>query len=157
MFVHSVAGPDGFNVFFYQMCWDIIREDVVEAVKDFLSGTSLPIGVTATSIALIPKVKNPSQWSECQPISLCNTSKILTKLINDRLKLILIAFTYCSKSKRLCTQRLIGDNILLAQEVMHSLSANKKDWNVALKLDMAKAYDRVDWAFLEDRIFRYID
>ncbi|KAL0439993.1 UNVERIFIED_CONTAM: hypothetical protein Slati_2482300 [Sesamum latifolium] len=69
MSVHSVAGLDGFNGFFYQRCWDIIQEDVIDAVKDFLSGTSLPISVTATSIALIPKVKNPSQWSEYRRIS----------------------------------------------------------------------------------------
>ncbi|KAL0447058.1 UNVERIFIED_CONTAM: hypothetical protein Slati_1833700 [Sesamum latifolium] len=46
-------------------------------------------------------------------------------------------------------KRLIGDNILLAQEIMHSIAANKIDWNVALKLDMAKAYDTVNWNFLE--------
>ncbi|KAL0416027.1 UNVERIFIED_CONTAM: hypothetical protein Slati_3434600 [Sesamum latifolium] len=145
----SVAGSDGFNALFYQVCWDIIEEDVVAAVRDFLSSTSLPISVTATSIALIPKVKNPSKWSEYQSISLCNTSnKILTKLLNDRLKLILLSLIVPNQSS-FVPQRQIGDNILLAQEIMQSLSANKKEWNVALKLDMAKAYDLVDWTFLE--------
>ncbi|KAL0304667.1 UNVERIFIED_CONTAM: hypothetical protein Scaly_2562600 [Sesamum calycinum] len=45
--------------------------------------------------------------------------------------------------------RQTGDNILLAQEIIHYLGVNKMDWNVALKLDIAKAYDKVDWIFLE--------
>ncbi|KAL0368213.1 UNVERIFIED_CONTAM: hypothetical protein Scaly_1040200 [Sesamum calycinum] len=73
---------------FEEVCWDIIEEDVVMAVQDFLSGTTLRISVTAVSIALISKVKNPSCWSEYRPISLYDTSnKILTKLLNDKLKL----------------------------------------------------------------------
>ncbi|KAL0401977.1 UNVERIFIED_CONTAM: hypothetical protein Slati_4227600 [Sesamum latifolium] len=90
MCADSVVAPDGFNAFFFQKCWDIIHEDIVGAVQDFLSGTLLSTSITETSIVLIPMVKNPSRWSDYQPISLCNTSnKILTKLFNDRLKTIL--------------------------------------------------------------------
>ncbi|KAL0344864.1 UNVERIFIED_CONTAM: Sucrose-phosphatase 2 [Sesamum radiatum] len=40
----------------------------------------------ATPIALIPKVKNPTPWSEFRLISLCNTlNKIITRLLNDKL------------------------------------------------------------------------
>ncbi|KAL0450913.1 UNVERIFIED_CONTAM: hypothetical protein Slati_1647700 [Sesamum latifolium] len=75
----STPGPDGFGAMFFQKCWEIIHEDVVDAVQDFLNGSPLPVSFTATSIVLIPKVKNPSQWSEFRPISLCNTTnKILT-------------------------------------------------------------------------------
>ncbi|KAL0368203.1 UNVERIFIED_CONTAM: Retrovirus-related Pol polyprotein from transposon TNT 1-94 [Sesamum calycinum] len=38
-----------------EVSWDIIEEDVVAAVRDFLSGTPLSISATAISIALIPK------------------------------------------------------------------------------------------------------
>ncbi|KAL0283523.1 UNVERIFIED_CONTAM: hypothetical protein Sangu_2884500 [Sesamum angustifolium] len=145
----SVAGPDGFNAYFYQVCCNIVREDVVTVVQDFLSGSPLPISLTTTSIALIWKVKNPSRGSEYRPISLCNTSnKILTKLLNDRLK-ILQPSIIVPNQNNFVSQRQIGDNIQLSQEILHSLEANKKDWNVALKLDMAKVYDRVDWVFLE--------
>ncbi|KAL0449146.1 UNVERIFIED_CONTAM: putative mitochondrial protein [Sesamum latifolium] len=119
------------------------------ADEDFLSGSTLPLDFTATSIALIPKVKNPTQWRDYRPISLCNTTnKILTKLLNDRIKKILPDLIVPNQSG-FVPSRQIHDNILLAQEVIHSISAHKSDWNVAFKLDMAKAYDRVDWDFLK--------
>jgi hypothetical protein len=52
--------------------------------------------------------------------------------------------------------RLITDNILLAYEVTHHMQ-NKRSGAVgvaALKLDMSKAYDRVEWSFLEQMMRR---
>ncbi|KAL2223898.1 UNVERIFIED_CONTAM: putative mitochondrial protein [Sesamum indicum] len=44
--------------------------------------------------------------------------------------------------------RLLSDNVLLAQELVHSLESRRSEANVIFKLDMAKAYDRVNWEFL---------
>jgi hypothetical protein len=47
---------------------------------------------------------------------------------------------------------LISDNILIAYELTHYL-LNKRDGDLgyaAIKLDMSKAYDRVEWNFLRD-------
>ena len=48
-------------------------------------------------------------------------------------------------------RRLITDNILLAQENFHALRSNKscKSKFVAIKTNMSKAYDRVEWSFLK--------
>ena len=47
--------------------------------------------------------------------------------------------------------RLISDNILVAFETLHSLQNFKSNTHdfMAIKLDMSKAYDQVDWGFLE--------
>ncbi|XP_050217409.1 uncharacterized protein LOC126668246 [Mercurialis annua] len=52
---------------------------------------------------------------------------------------------YFPNSKRFCKGRLISDNILVAFESFHK---GKKGY-MAMKLDMSKAYDRVEWCFLE--------
>ncbi|KAL0431296.1 UNVERIFIED_CONTAM: hypothetical protein Sradi_0755600 [Sesamum radiatum] len=44
--------------------------------------------------------------------------------------------------------RIITDNILLAQEMVHHLDQRYSKGNLLVKLDMSKAYDRVSWKFL---------
>lgn len=46
---------------------------------------------------------------------------------------------------------LITDNVIVGYECLHKLRSCKKGKNglVALKLDVSKAYDRMDWGFLE--------
>ena len=45
--------------------------------------------------------------------------------------------------------RLITDNILTAYEVLHAMRYDSSvSGAMALKLDMAKAFDRVEWSFL---------
>ncbi|XP_075496426.1 uncharacterized protein LOC142533504 [Primulina tabacum] len=83
----SVAGPDGFSSTFFQHCWEIFHQDVLDAVLDFFRGSPLPQGFTVTTITLIPKVMGAQAWSDFRPISLFNvTNKIISKLLYSRLK-----------------------------------------------------------------------
>ncbi|KAL5573937.1 hypothetical protein UlMin_023534 [Ulmus minor] len=52
--------------------------------------------------------------------------------------------------------RLITDNVLVGFEAMHWLRQQRggKTGYASLKLDMSKAYDRVDWDFLEAMMIR---
>ncbi|KAL0322967.1 UNVERIFIED_CONTAM: hypothetical protein Sangu_1916000 [Sesamum angustifolium] len=106
----------------------------------------MPKSFTATTISLIPKTASP--LNEYRPISLCNvTNKICTKLMTIRLGHVLPKVISLSQSG-FVPGRLLSDNVLLVQELVHSLKSRRPDANVVFKLDMAKAYDRVNWEFL---------
>jgi hypothetical protein len=76
--------------------------------------------------------------------------KLVSKVLANRLKQILQEIISPNQSA-FVPGRLISDNIMLAYEVTHFMQ-NKRAGAVgyaALKLDMIKAYDRVEWSFLE--------
>ncbi|KAL0407592.1 UNVERIFIED_CONTAM: putative mitochondrial protein [Sesamum latifolium] len=111
-------------------------------------GTPPPKNFTTPTIVLIPKTENPETWKDFRPISLCNVmGKILSKLMNHQVATVLPKVISPSQSG-FVQGRLIADNILLAQELVHCLGANGSKNNTIFKLDMAKAYDRLNWNFL---------
>jgi len=104
-----------------------------------------------TQIVLIPKVPNPESLDQYRPISLCNfTYKIIAKVLANRLKPLLPELIEMEQSA-FVKGRQIQDNILIVQEVLHHLRIRKrkKKFQAVLKLDMKKAYDRIEWDFLK--------
>lgn len=88
---------------------------------------------------------------DLRPISLCNVVyKIATKVVANRLKLVLPHIISDNQSG-FVTGRLITDNVIVASEVVHFLKGKRKgaDGVAALKLDIAKAYDKLGWEYLE--------
>jgi hypothetical protein len=86
----KAPGVDGFTAGFFQRHWDLLKDDVVQAILDFLNGGTLPAGINDTAITLIPKVRNPQKISQYRPISLCSVLyKIGAKCIANRLRVFL--------------------------------------------------------------------
>ncbi|XP_073121442.1 uncharacterized protein [Henckelia pumila] len=113
-FDQLLTGPDGFSEGFYQRCWDIVKDDLIEAIQDFWAGTPLRRSVIATTIILIPKNEHAQRWSDFRPISLCNVNnKIITKILTIRLSRILPRIISSSQSG-FVAGKMISDNILLA-------------------------------------------
>lgn len=76
---------------------------------------------------------------------------MFSKVLANRLKkLLLIIITKYQSA--FAKNRLISDNILIAFETLHHMNShNLGDTSfMALKLYMSKAYDQVEWGFLED-------
>ncbi|XP_016473129.1 uncharacterized protein LOC107795076 [Nicotiana tabacum] len=60
----SASGPVGFTGVFYQECWDIVGEDMVNMLQSFYNRASLPKSVTHTNLVLIPKKKLVHTFSD---------------------------------------------------------------------------------------------
>lgn len=89
-------------------------------------------------------------------ISLCNVLyKIGSKAIANRLKPALDIIISPSQSA-FVPNRLITDNVLVAFELNHFIRTNSRSKHdyMTLKLDVSKAYDRVEWFFLHKVLLR---
>lgn len=102
-------------------------------------------------IFLIHKIKNPMKANDYRPISLCNVLyKITSKVLSNRLKKILSLIISPSQSAFI-SGRLITNNMTISYEALHTMKSRMrgKEESMALKLEISKAYDRIEWVFLE--------
>ncbi|XP_041004011.1 uncharacterized protein LOC121249367 [Juglans microcarpa x Juglans regia] len=115
--------PDGFGACFYYNFWSIVGKEV----------------------------KEPILATDYRQISLCNVlDKIIPKTLANRLKLVLDKIISSTQSAFI-PGRLISNNILVAYEALHSMKKKRhgRVGSIAIKVDMSKAYDRVEWKFFE--------
>ena len=152
--IHADKAPglDGFSVGFYQSFWDIIGEDVSKYIRDFFASGSLSNRQNETHVRLIPKSLGPKRVSDYRPIALCNTHyKIIAKILTKRLQPFLSSII-SDHQTTFVPNRAISDNVLIAHEILHYLltSGARVRCSMAIKTDMSKAYDRIEWDFLRE-------
>ena len=138
------------NDLFYQKFWHVVGDNVVLTVLDFLNHGNMLPEINHSNIVLISKVKSPVKMSDFRPISLCNMIyKIISKVLTNRLKQVLPQIISPTQSA-FVRGRLITDNVLVAFETLHTMHSRKKWKKGSLaKLEISKAYDRVEWQFLQ--------
>ncbi|XP_026426172.1 uncharacterized protein LOC113322317 [Papaver somniferum] len=98
-------------------------------------------------------MKNPESAADYPLISLCNVLyNIVEKILSVRIKPYLDNFISWSQNAFMPGRQIL-DNIIAAKELLHSMNASyAENGHFALKVDMAKAYDRVNWVFLGDML-----
>ncbi|XP_048595626.1 uncharacterized protein LOC125577794 [Brassica napus] len=151
MHPEKAPGPDGMTALFYQKFWDIVKDDLTLMVNNFLIEGTVVNGLNDTNICLIPKTAKPNDMAQFRPISLCNVSyKIISKVLCQRLKKVLPGLISETQSA-FVAGRQISDNIMIAQEMFHALRTKPsgRSKRMAIKTDMSKAYDRMEWSFIE--------
>ena len=145
------SGPDSMSSLFYQNYWSLVGNDVIEAILSYLNSGTLPDLLCHSFITLIPKVKNLEFISQYRPICQSNVLyRIFSKVLANKLKRILPEIV-SEQQSTFMTDRLISDNIMVAFETLHYMRnhSSGKVGYMALKLDMSKAYDRVEWPYME--------
>ncbi|XP_023634268.1 uncharacterized protein LOC111829408 [Capsella rubella] len=101
-------------------------------------------------LATIPADLQPSMTLEARPVRVLER-----RILCQRLKRFLPRIVAATQGA-FVSGRLISDNILLAHEIVHALNLNADcdEEFIAVKTDMSKAYDRMEWSFLEELLIR---
>jgi len=144
------SGPDGYSPCFFQHFWNLCSDDIFKECCGWLDKGQFPPDLNITNIALIPKGSTQVSMKDWRPIALCNVLyKIISKVLANRLKIVLPNCISDNQSA-FVPGRSILDNVMVAIEVLHFMKAKTRgeDRYVALKLDINKAYDRMDWNYL---------
>ncbi|GKV38651.1 hypothetical protein SLEP1_g46541 [Rubroshorea leprosula] len=146
-------GPDGFSFHIIKTIWNVIEKDIVEFVQEFFRNGKLVRGINSSFIVLIPKKDNPIDLKDYRPISLIGSLyKIISKVLANRIKKVLPKLISGTQSAFL-GGRQITDGILILNEVVEEIR-RKKISSFIFKADFEKAYDSVNWDFLDEMMRR---
>jgi hypothetical protein len=146
---NKAAGPDGFPIEFYQVCWGIIKDDLMAVFHDFHQHKITLSSINYGIITLVPKGEDASVIQKFRPICLLQVLfKIITKTLTVRSEeFIPKLINSCQNAFIKC--RFITDGVSLLQEILKETKVRKQQ-GVVLKIDFEKAYDKVNWDFLFD-------
>ncbi|XP_021729346.1 uncharacterized protein LOC110696366 [Chenopodium quinoa] len=122
----KAPGIDGFNSFFFKRAWHIVKDDIYASVIDFFTKGTL---WNYTTITLLPKIPNASH------VITARLAAIIGEVIDDA-------------QAGFIPGKHIGDNILLATELIKGYDNKFISPRCMVKVDLKKAYDLVEWGFL---------
>ncbi|GKV26879.1 hypothetical protein SLEP1_g36097 [Rubroshorea leprosula] len=149
----KAPGPDGLHPGFFQKMWDSVRSILCSDIHNTFSSASLLANWNECLITLIPKTKATETVQQFRPIGLCNaTYKIISKIIVNKMKPALDDLISPCQASFVPGRNGI-DNVLILQELVHSFSKRKgRVGDMVVKLDLEKAYDRLEWSFIREAL-----
>jgi len=146
---YKCLGPYGVNFGFIKDFWVDMKDDLMRFVSDIHCNGKLMKGINSTFITLIPKKDCPQRLNDYRPISLVGSLyKVLAKLLANRLKGTIGSVISDSQSAFVQGRQII-DGILVANEVVDEAKKLNRDL-LLFKVDFEKAYDSVDWIYLDE-------
>lgn len=123
---------------------------VIAAVKEFFQTGEMLKAINSTSISLVPKVDCPTTVTDYRPIACCSVIyKCISKLICNKLKLVLPKVISDCQGAFVHGRNIIN-NILICQDLVRHYARKNAPKACLFKVDLQKAYDTIEWRFLED-------
>lgn len=142
-------GPDGLNYEFYLKNFEVVKQDLLEMFNKYLSGNDCPPKEFSSGIVtLIHKQGSKNELDQYRPISLLNCDyKLFSKILAIRIQAVLGSLlgpeqTAC-KPKHSCV-----DNLKDIRRILLRAKESIKFKGALVSLDLQKAFDNVDHAYL---------
>jgi hypothetical protein len=105
-------------------------------------------------LTLIPKVSSPQSLGDFRPISLLGCLyKLVAKVLTARLSKVIGVLIPNTQSAFIKGRQLV-DGVVVVNEVIDFAKKLKKECLI-FKVDFEKAYDSVDWGFLDYMLRRF--
>ncbi|XP_019241491.1 PREDICTED: uncharacterized protein LOC109221464 [Nicotiana attenuata] len=145
----KASGIDVYNAVFFKKAWSIISSQVKKAIKGFFLTTKMYKPVNCSTVTLVPKVSKPATVKEYRPIACCLVLyKMISKILAARLQKVMPSII-CEAQASFVPGRKIADNVILAHELVKSYTRAHISPRCMIKIDLQKAYDSVEWIFLQ--------
>ncbi|XP_062085573.1 uncharacterized protein LOC133791669 [Humulus lupulus] len=127
-----------------------IGSEVCRAVIQFFETGIIPEELLETTMSLVPKIENPTRAVDYRPIACCSTLyKCISKLLCYRLAKVLPDLVYPNQGTFI-QGRSIAHNVLICQDLIKNYRRSSISPRCAIKIDISKAYDTIDWWFIEE-------
>lgn len=141
-------GPDGLNFKFWKNFWEVIKVDLMRFVGEFQEHGRINRGLNPSFITLIPKKEDAASLLDYRPISLIGSVyKIIAKLLSRRLSRVLDSIISEQQSAFVGGSNIL-DSVVVLNETIDEVKRMRSK-AIFFKIDFAKAYDSIDWVFLE--------
>lgn len=119
----------------------------MNVVEDSKCSKTILKALNTSFISLIPKQDSSQFADKFRPITLCNVVyKIISKVVANKIR-TLLPHLVSKEHAGYVEGRKILNNIIQAHEVVHMLTS-KKQAGMIMQLDIAKAYDKVNWIYI---------
>ena len=147
-------GLDGITVEFYKAFWPVISSFLIEVYLEIFKEENLTYSQKTAVITLIFKTGDRSLLKHYRPISLTNTDyKILAFVLAMRVQKVMPSVINNDQTGYI-KNRLIGLNIRTVQDLIEYCNKFDKK-GVLLFLDFNKAFDSLEWKFLQKVIKKF--
>lgn len=122
----KAPGSDGFNnSYFYKHYWEVIWENICEAVLEIFKTCKLLKAVNVNTLTLILKLKCLENVTEFRHIVCCNVQyKCITKLLSEILNQVLPDIVSASQGAFI-TGRNILHNVMICQDLFRCYKRKK--------------------------------